>query len=247
MTSSPSRREAFSLATVAALAGGAALLAGCGPNVRAQATAGVGTPTAVPYFLPPTATAVPSPTAPPTPVATAPPTATSVPTVTSTPRAVATIDGPFATPAPATWVALMPAVREYRYYFKQAVVAGNVGVLWQRYPALRQGAGATTGAGIDVESYYVAEYRPLHPFDGDMSPEAYAPIKVKLAGDRAEVLVHGSESYLRLNYDNAGKPFFDVSGAEFVVQLFLQRQAGTWAVVQTEWPGIGAYTGRTGP
>jgi hypothetical protein len=172
--------------------------------------------------------------------------ATSVPTVASTPLAVATIAGPFATPAPATWVALMPAVREYLYYFKQAVVAGNVGVLWQRYPALQQGAGATTGEGKNVEGYYVDEYRPLHPFDGDMSPEDYAPIKVKLAGDRAEVLVHGSESYLRLNYDNAGKQFFDVTSAEFVVQLFLQRQAGTWTVVQTDWPGMSAYTGRTG-
>ena len=74
MTSSPSRRDALALATVAALAGGAALLAGCGPNARARATVNAGTPVAVPSFFPPTVTAVPSPTTSPAPVGAAPPT-----------------------------------------------------------------------------------------------------------------------------------------------------------------------------
>lgn|GEM_PF-3037265 len=246
MTSSTARRELFSLAAGAALAGGGVLLAGCGSEVRARAMVSAGTPTASPSFLPPTVAVAPSPTRPPTlteaPSSTMPPAS-----VAATPLAVATIAGPFGTAVPATWVALMPAVREYCYYLKRAIVAGNVGVLWQRYPALQQGASATTGSGTNVESFYVDQYRQLHPFDGDISPESYAPIKVKLAGDRAEVLVHGSASYLRLSYDNAGKQFFDMSSAEFVVQLFLQRGAGTWTVVQTEWPGMRAYTGQMGP
>jgi hypothetical protein len=258
-------RTLVSRFTVAALAGSSMLLAGCGAETLVAATAGA-TPVATAVVPAPTATAAPVPTATDrAPIAIATPFATAtaasepapsvalstVPagaaapaTVVVTPQAVATIAGSFGTEAP-TNVSLMPAVREYCYYLKQAIVSGNVGVLWQRYPALQQGANATTGAGIDVESYYVNEYRQLHLFDGDISPEEYAPIRVKLGGDRAEVLVHGSESYLRLSYDNAGKPFFDVSSQEFVVQLFLQRQGGIWTVMQTDWPGMSAYTGRT--
>jgi hypothetical protein len=100
VTSSPSRRDALALATVAALAGGAALLAGCGLDVRARATVNAGTPTAVPESPPPTATAAPSPTPPPAPVATATPTAASVPTVTSTLPAVSATTGSPPAPTP---------------------------------------------------------------------------------------------------------------------------------------------------
>lgn len=223
MTTFPSRRDLFSLAAVAGLTVGAALLAGCGLQMQAQATVAAGTPAAAPEALPPTLKAAPSPTAPPATVGTATPGRPPIAAVATTPLAVATIAGPFATPAPTVWASLMPVVREYCSFLKQAIVAGNVAVLWQRYPALQHGASATTGKGKNVEGYYVDQYRPLHPFDGDMSPEAYAPIKVKLAGDRADVMVHGWQSYLRWSYDNAGKPFVGKSGFEFVVQLFLQR------------------------
>lgn len=153
--------------------------------------------------------------------------------------AVATIGGAFGTPAPAAAVALLPAVREYCYYLKKAILAGDVGVLWARYPALRSHAERSAGAGTNTEAYWVDLYRPLHPFDADISPEAYAPIVVKLAGDRADVAVHGWLSLLRPGYDSAGKEFFAESGAEFRVTLLLQRRQGTWTVVQTEWPPYG--------
>jgi hypothetical protein len=82
-------------------------------------------------------------------------------------------------------------------------------------------------------------------------PEGYAPITVKLSGDRAEVAVHGWLSFLRPAYDNAGHEYFDTSGMEFRVTLFLRNQQGTWTVVKTLWPsnsvdgGDGSSAART--
>lgn len=35
---------------------------------------------------------------------------------------------------PSTWVSVMPAVREYFYYRKKAILSGDSQVLWNRYP-----------------------------------------------------------------------------------------------------------------
>lgn len=122
---------------------------------------------------------------------------------------------------------VMPAVREYLYYLKKAVVSGDLSELWERYPNLKQGMNAQ--AGINVEQNTVQAYSSLNPFDGDIVPEAYERIKVKMSGDTVDVMVHGSETYL-INFD-AGK--FDGTGSEFRIILSLHKQDNFWTVYKT--------------
>jgi hypothetical protein len=129
---------------------------------------------------------------------------------------------------PDTWVMLMPAVQEYFYYRKQAVVTGNIKVLWERYPALQNGADISKG--INAEQSIIASYETLKPFDGNIFPEEYEHIKVKWLGDKAEVLVHGTELYLWR--DTAGN--FTNSGGEFKVILFLEKRNNRWHVYRTD-------------
>jgi hypothetical protein len=133
----------------------------------------------------------------------------------------------FVKPEPATWVDVMPAVREYLFYRKKSIVSGDVSVLWKRYPDLQQGM--NTQAGINIERNSVQSYGSLKPFDGNIYPQAYEQIKVKMSGDTVDVLVHGSEMYLVSS--DPGK--FDESGSEFRIILSLRKQGGLWTVYQT--------------
>jgi hypothetical protein len=177
----------------------------------------------------PTQTAVlPSPA---TPIPTPAPTASSAPTPTlvlAGPGApTPSITTGFTEPIPEVWVDVMPAVREYLYYRKKAVVAGDVEVLWKRYPDLKQGMDAK--AGINVEKNTVQTYGILKPFDGNIVPEAYERIQVKMIGDTADVLVHGMEMYL-VTFD-PGK--FDESGSEFRIILSIRKQNNLWTFYKT--------------
>jgi hypothetical protein len=127
-----------------------------------------------------------------------------------------------------TFMAFMPAVREYFYYRKKAVLADNVEVLWKRYPELEQGVDIPKG--INAEENTVTNSHYLNPFDGNISPESYERIKVKLSGATAELLVHGTELYLY--HDQAGK--FDETGSEFKIILFLREESGQWTVYKTQ-------------
>jgi hypothetical protein len=133
----------------------------------------------------------------------------------------------FVEPEPDIWVEVMPAVREYLYYRKQAVVSRDVNVLWKRYPELKQGM--DTQAGINVEQNIVQTYGSLKPFDGNIFPEQYERIKVKMSGDTAEVIVHGMELYL-VTHDPGE---FDESGGEFLIILSLRKQDNLWTVDKT--------------
>ena len=134
----------------------------------------------------------------------------------------------FIEPDPETFVALMPAVREYFYYRKKAVTSGNIEELWAQFPELRDGIDITQG--INSEEFTVTNYQGLKPFDGNIFPEYYERLKVKLTNDEAEVLVHGMELYLCL--DESGR--FDDSGGEFKIVLYLHMRDGRWVVVKTD-------------
>lgn len=147
---------------------------------------------------------------------------TEISTSTSTSKAG------FTDPNPETWVMLMPAVREYLYYRKEAVIAGNVEVLWAQYPELK--VGADFSKGINAEEFFINNMQGLKPFDGNIFPEYYEQIKVNLLGESAEILIHGMELYLFV--DETGK--FDDSGGEFRIIIFLRHQDNQWIVYKTQ-------------
>ena len=134
----------------------------------------------------------------------------------------------FTDPNPETWVMLMPEVREYLYYRKKAVIAGNVEVLWTQYPELKDGADFST-KGINAEEFFINNMQVLKPFDGNIFPEYYERMKVNVLGETAEVLVHGLELYLFV--DETGG--FEDSGREFRMIIFLRHQDNQWTVYKT--------------
>ena len=143
---------------------------------------------------------------------------------TSTPENVTN----FIQPEPETWAMLIPAVQEYLYYRKKAIVAHDINILWNRYPDLKSGADIPKG--INAEGFIVSVYQGLKLIDGNVFPEGMEQIKVKLEGDRAEVLVHGIALFLWI--DEKGN--FTDSGGEFKVVLFLQQKNNQWDVYKTD-------------
>lgn len=141
----------------------------------------------------------------------------------------------FIEPDPDTFVALMPELREYFYYRKQAVTTGNIEELWEQFPELRNGPDYSQG--INSEEFLVTNYQGLKPFDGNIFPEFYERFKVKLTKDNAEVLVHGMELYLCL--DENGR--FEDSGGEFKIVLYLHMKDGRWVVYKTDEVTIGEW------
>jgi len=70
----------------------------------------------------------------------------------------------------------------------------------------------------------------LKLFDGNIFPEAYEPIKVKVQSDETEVLVHGMELYLFLDENKE----FTESGGEIKIVLYLHLKNGHWTVFKTD-------------
>ncbi|MFM6899150.1 MAG: hypothetical protein ACKPKF_18345, partial [Microcystis panniformis] len=93
----------------------------------------------------------------------------------------------FTEPDPETFVALMPALREYFYYRKQAVITSNIEELWTHFPELKNEVSIEQGINI------VTNYQSLKPFDGNIFPEHYERLRVKFTNGKVEVLVHGME------------------------------------------------------
>lgn len=134
----------------------------------------------------------------------------------------------FAEPEPELCVELMPAVREYFYYRKLAVISGSTDALFARFLALSQGM--DNAKGINNEGFVVENFRELQPIDGNILPEYYGRMQVKLAGDQAEVLLHGMELYLWK--DEGG--ILDESGGEFKIILHVQRSDSGWEIIGTD-------------
>lgn len=123
----------------------------------------------------------------------------------------------------------MPAVREYFYYRKRAVITGNIEELWKHFPELKKDVDFEKG--INSEELIVTNYQSLKPFDGNIFPEHYERFKVKFTNEQqVEVFVHGIELYTWLDESNK----FDDSGGEFKVVLYLHMKDGHWVVYKTD-------------
>ncbi len=83
-------------------------------------------------------------------------------------------------------------VREYLYYRKQAILNQDLSKMWLRYPELKQNIASNPHA----ETALTDKYQSVKPLDSNIDPEKYERIKVKVTGDVAEAIIHGTESYL---------------------------------------------------
>ena len=134
----------------------------------------------------------------------------------------------FVRPDPETYVKVLPAVLEYFYYRKQAMISGSVETLWEKYPELKNDIDFSKG--VNSEGFFISNYHGLKLFDGNIFPEAYEPIKVKVKPDETEVLVHGMELYLFLDENRE----FTESGGEIKIVLYLHLKDGHWVVFKTD-------------
>ncbi len=148
---------------------------------------------------------------------------------------------PTPTPRPtvALWIApdsrdldaLRAAAHEYLYLRKQAFITGDLNRLWARYPALRQGADPSTG--VNAEASDMASFHQLGLIDGDIAPESYARMAIRMRDDDAEITIHGFEMYLRRD--------FSQSGSELWIRLFLRRDGRRWTVVKSDEVTVAEY------
>ncbi len=90
----------------------------------------------------------------------------------------------FSEPDSSQLIKLTSPVREYLYYRKQAILNQDVSKLWLRYPELKQNIALNH------------KYQSVKALDSNIEPEKYERLKVKVAGDVAEAIIHGTESYL---------------------------------------------------
>lgn len=134
----------------------------------------------------------------------------------------------FQDPDPEIYVSLMPAIREYFLYRKQAIILNDMTAFYERYPDLT--SNTDMARGINNEAHIVTSIAGVNPFDGDISIEHYERIKVFQTGTETQVLVHGNELYLWKNDENE----FDHSGGEFKIVLFMRDQDGTWQIYKTD-------------
>jgi hypothetical protein len=132
--------------------------------------------------------------------------------------------GSEATLSPMATVGLETAVREYFHHRKKALLAGDLQLLWKRYPELSQGA--DVGAGVNWEGLEVDSARALRVVDVDFDLDHYERISYQLSGANAQATVHGLELYLL--------PDFRTSGGEFKVTLYLRLGGDRWNVVRTD-------------
>lgn len=79
---------------------------------------------------------------------------------------------------------------------------------------------------VNAELEVVARYLGMDVIDGNVQPEAYARFRVQEDGDKAVVLVNGTELYVRKD--------FSESGGQVQLLLFLERRNDVWTVVRTD-------------
>lgn len=157
------------------------------------------------------------------------PSSTPAPTCSGDPPLEAAALTDFTEPELGTWDALMAPLREYFYYRKKAIIGGDAHILWQRYPALAQGADPYKGSNAEV--LFVESMQELKPVDGNILPEYYERVKVVKGDGYAQVLVHDLELYVFR--DSNGR--FDDSGGEFKIIVFLCATTdGSWTVYHTQ-------------
>jgi hypothetical protein len=103
------------------------------------------------------------------------------------------------------------------YYKTQAVVNKDINLLWDKYPDLKENIDRKQG--VNVETFEVESLNESFDLlDANYNIESYERIKVKTINDNEViVLVHGSITYLRND--------FDESGGEHLIKVFLEGYA----------------------
>jgi hypothetical protein len=139
----------------------------------------------------------------------------------------------FNEPEPSDWVEYIKPVTEYMYFRTQAVVHNDINILWDQYHGLKDDSDLEQG--INVEKYEVETLNEgFELIDANFNIESYDRIKVKSINDNEVIiLVHGSISYLRDD--------FDESGGEYLIKLFLEHKDNKWTIVKTDEYNLPEY------
>lgn len=127
---------------------------------------------------------------------------------------------------PSEWVKYIKPVTEYMYYRTQAVVNNDINILWNMYPDLK--GNMDLKQGINVEKMEVESLNQhFDLLDANYNLESNERIKVKTINDiQGIVLVHGSTTYLRND--------FDLSGGEYLIELHIEQIDNRWKVIKTD-------------
>lgn len=88
---------------------------------------------------------------------------------------------------------LQKPISEYIVSRVNSVTFGDTQFLWRQNPRWQQEQDLK--AGINAEAELVNSYRSLKPTQADLKLEAYEPLKAQVTGNRAVILIHGTETY----------------------------------------------------
>lgn len=114
-------------------------------------------------------------------------------------------------------------IREYMYTRTQAVLNHDVNILWEKYPELKNNIDKDKGINIEKDEIDLMK----NVIDANYSIESYEPIKLKKINEQEVIiLVHGSISYVKKDFDEAG--------GEQLIEVYLQKKNDRWTVVKTD-------------
>jgi len=134
----------------------------------------------------------------------------------------------FMEPDPGLYVELMPAIREYFYLRKQAMLLNDSTDFYENYPDLLKDVDLAKG--INAETKFFEYTHSQKPFDGNILPDFYERMAVKQTETETQVLLHGIELYLWKNIHSE----YDEFGGEFKIVLFMRQQESGWQIFKTD-------------
>lgn len=139
----------------------------------------------------------------------------------------------FSEPSLDEWATFIKPIREYMYYRTQAVLVGDVQLLWDRYPRLAEGSDINKGINAEKHEIDILN-KDIDRIDANYQLESYSRLKIfKLAEDRVVVLVHGDIVYTTRD--------FDITGGELLIEIELEKVEHQWTVVKTDEYTIEEY------
>jgi len=139
----------------------------------------------------------------------------------------------FVEPEPSGWVEYTKPARLYMYYRTQAVINKDINILWDKYPDLKDNKDPKQGVNNEKDELDSLN-QSFKLLDANYNIESYERMKVKTINDNEViVLIHGSISYLRTD--------FDESGGEYLIKLYLEQKDNHWMVVRTDEYNLEEY------
>ncbi|OAB40350.1 hypothetical protein [Paenibacillus antarcticus] len=139
----------------------------------------------------------------------------------------------FVEPESSNWVEYTKPAREYMYYRTQAVINKDINILWDKYPDLKDNIDPKQGVNVEKDELKSLNHN-FKLLDANYNIESYERMKVKkINANEVVLLIHGTISYLRTD--------FDESGGEYLIKIFLEQKDNHWMVVRTDEYNLEEY------